>query len=596
MRRLAIAALSAATALSACTEKPRETSTEPSTSAPSHAQTVTGSCQTPFPLTDLLMKTGAMFSGASVRKAADSKIQTIRDQCGKGKVGTARHEALVFVDWMLKKYGQDQLPNGSALKLTDVISTLFVAVGFQDGEIDPGAFGPGGAAGVYDEDSDEDFLLQNANKSASLKIRAKCLPTSLITIIRLPDTPQLETNGEAQFPPFYDINAANADGDHTVDETCGDLLVGFCVDQGVLDQTDNPQIGHNKTDDKTTEENEEGEFEVLRAANSEEYDELDLAFCPDQANPGFGGELELGSGGGLKGLALSAWHQAGGSIRPFANLFLPQRLYAATLGGLGLGGGGRSISPFGVVDAENEFEIEDNNFRQIGSGEDGPYYVDQPLDTCGECGLRIKVIDGEGQGISGISVSVTLLPQEGATGTLSGTLTETTTGSGVAFFNNLQISEPGQYQLRFTAPSAAPLETGTFTVEYNELEFAPNGDPQNQTFEPGAVLSWVEPGCEFECGTNFPRVRLMNGGGDGLAGRQVTVQLLRVEEGDFPAEFSSGTTEVTTTGGNEDDPGYAEFGDLVIADEGTYRVVFSAPGLNPVGGTLRSFTFFVVAE
>ncbi len=287
MRRLTLTAMSVAVVLSACSEQNRETPTEPNVQSPSAAKAATGTCQNPFPTTALTSKTGAMFAGASVSNAATSKMQSVQSQCAKGKVGNARAEALTFVDWMLKKYKDGQLPNGTALKLTAQISTLLAAVGFQNGEIDPGAFGPDGAAGVYDGTSE--FRIQNANKSASFRIPAssggQCLPPSLITMIRLPNTPQLiNTGGRRQFAPFYDINAANEAGDHTLDlNNCQEYTLGFCIDNA---GKENPQIGHNLADDLTTEGNEEGDFEVLQAAGPDAYANLDLAILPHSGEPG----------------------------------------------------------------------------------------------------------------------------------------------------------------------------------------------------------------------------------------------------------------------------------------------------------------------
>ena len=471
MNRLTVAALSAAILLAACTEKTPEAPTGPSTGSPSLTKAATGSCQTPFPLTTLLGKTGSMFGGAPVDHAADSRIETIASQCGKGKVGNARHEALNFVDWMIKKYGKDQLPDGTASKLADLISTLFVAVGFQDGEIDPGAFGPRGAAGIYDENSNEDFLLQNSNKSAAVLIRAHCLPTSLITMIPLPDSPQLvSTGGRRQFPPFYDINAANADGDHTIAEDCSDLLIGFCVDQAVLDQTDNPQIGHNPSAQER-EELDKGPFEVLRAANSGEYGELDLEFCPGQAN-GFS-EIGLSPPGGLEGLALSAWHKASGYIRPLANVLLPQRLHATTIGGLGVGSGGRGISTFGVVDdvVPGFTSDGDPSERTFYSDGESPTSISWGEYACeGPCYPRVRVLDFFDNGVGDVDVNVTLVPEGESTGELrdgeGGTPGPVTTDSyGYAVFDDLYVTADGTYRLEFTVRgNEEPLQSGAFDV------------------------------------------------------------------------------------------------------------------------------------
>jgi hypothetical protein len=414
-----------------------------------------------------------MFSGAVTSGDAEARIRSIGSQCDRNKVGSAQQDALTFVDWMLKKYNTNQLPNGSALELTDVISTLFVAVGFQNGGVNPGAFGPGGAAGVYDENNTEDFLLQNADQSASVLIRAQCFPTSLITMIRLPDGPQLiNTGGRRQFPPFYDINAANPAGDHTIDADCGDLLVGFCVDQSVLDQTDNPQIGHNPTA-QAQNELEIGDFEVLRAANAGEYGELNLEFCPEQANPGFEIEIGLSPAGGLEGLALSAWQRARGYVRPLTNALLPQQLHATTVvGGLGLGSGGRSISPFGVVDdVVPGFTFNgDPDDRSFESDGENPTPI-RWSDSCeGDCFPVVQVLDFFGSGVGGVDVNVALIPDAESSGELrdgeGGTPGPVTTDEfGNAVFDDLFVTADGSYQLEFTIQGSTISPSGLISVE-----------------------------------------------------------------------------------------------------------------------------------
>ncbi len=355
MHRLSIAALSAAVILSACSERP-QTPTEPGAALASAKKDATGSCLSPFPLgtsttpvNDLQDQINAMFAGSPNLNAANAKLRSIASQCAKGNVGNARHEASTFVDWMVKKYGQGALPGAAALALSGVISDVFIAVGGAGGGIDPGAFGPEGAVGYYDANSNDDFLLRNGNMTAAIKIRAHCLPTSLITIIRLPDSPGqlVSTGGRSQFPPFYDINAANPEGDHTIAADCDNMVVGFCVTDAVLAQTSNPQVGHNPSAQER-EELDKGPFEVLPAGNSDQYAELQLEFCPGSAN-GFS-DLRLGNAGGLGDLALYAWHAAMGYARPVADIFLPEPLHATVVGGLGVSGLPRGISPFGVVD------------------------------------------------------------------------------------------------------------------------------------------------------------------------------------------------------------------------------------------------------
>jgi hypothetical protein len=482
MHRFALAALSAALVLSACNEQSHEPTSLEQTPAPLFKKEARGSCLDPFP--SLAAQISAVYPAGKLRNEAVGKVADIQELCekqkGKGKVKQAQHKALKFVGGTLKKYKKHQLPDATPFSITDLVTGLFLAVGLETGDLS-GAFGKRGAVDVYDETDTEDFHLVNEEGSGALTIPAGCLPTSLITIIPLPDGPQLvNTGGRRQFPPFFDINAENPEDQHFLDPACRDLIVGFCVEQRVLDQTDNPQIGHNFLL-PAEEEETEIQFEVLRAANADEYADLGLA-CPKQANPGFfeeegeGEGIGVGPSGGLQGLALSAWHKAGGYIRPIANVFLPQPLHATTdVPKIGLGSGGRSISPFGVVD---DVVLESTFNGDPG----GQTFTENSTITwqvctkgCSDLFPRVRVADFFDSGVSDADVSVTLirLEGEGEESTVEfgegSELTETTNSSGEAEFDNLIVSEEGTYLLEFTVPgNEFPLRSGQFFVSEGE--------------------------------------------------------------------------------------------------------------------------------
>ena len=82
----------------------------------------------------------------------------------------------------------------------------------------------------------------NGTAAGNFQGNAFAQPT-VITIFRQPDTPQLNTQGQAnQFAPFYDISASNATNNHIV--VNGQLLVGICLEQGVTYPA-TVEIGHN---------------------------------------------------------------------------------------------------------------------------------------------------------------------------------------------------------------------------------------------------------------------------------------------------------------------------------------------------------------
>jgi hypothetical protein len=443
MRRLTFATLSAALVLSACSEQSRDNPTEPRSVTPPSAVVAAVSCVTPFPnLTSQFTAVFAAPTGSAVIKSAQDKLAAIKAQCGKGKVADAQAKAFFFVDWMFKKYGGRQIPSATPVELATFMSSLFVAVGLQLGEIDPAIFGPHGGAGVFEHGFA--FDLKNGDGTAAIHLDGTAFDElTLITIIRLPDSDQLVTNGEQQFPPFYDYNAANESGNHTVK---GFAIIGFCVNPHDLD---NPQIGHNPIG---------GGFEVLEAASAAEYAALGLT-CTVQDNE----VITLNFGEGLQELAVSAWHTAGHYAGPVAEaVFLPQPLHATTLNPGGIGGRLTTLSPVGEVEATYDFTVQ-NVANDPG---DENFAVGEPLDTCNgdSCFPEFEVSNGDGT--ESTTINATLIPLDGSTGTLSGITSVPTSGEGnTAVFSNLRVSASGTYFLIFAAPNAEPYRTGTFTVE-----------------------------------------------------------------------------------------------------------------------------------
>ncbi len=444
MRRLALAALSAALVLSACSEQSRDNPTEPRSVTPPSAVVTAVSCVTPFP--NLTSQFTAVFDAPTARaliNSAKDKLATIKSQCGKGKVADAQAKAFSLVDWTLKKYGAGLIPSATPVELANFMSSLFVAVGLQLGTIDPTIFGPRGGAGVFMPGVA--FDLKNGEGTAAIHLDGTAFSEfTLITIMRLPDSDQLVTNGEQQASPFYDYNAANASGNHTVN---GFAIIGFCVNAHGFA---NPQIGHNPLG---------GGFEVLEAASAAEYAELGLT-CPTQDNapPVIGFNFREG----LQGLALSAWHTAGHYAGPVAEaVFLPQPLHATTLNPGGLGSRGSTISPFGEVNATYTNTVQSVGFNPSG----GTFFVGGTIADCSEgCSFpEFQISAGEGN-VSG-TINATLIPLNGSTGTLSGLTSVPTSGQGnTAVFSNLSLSASGTYFLIFAAPNAAPYRTLPFFV------------------------------------------------------------------------------------------------------------------------------------
>ena len=124
-----------------------------------------------------------------------------------------------------------------------------------------------------------------------------------------------------------------------------------------------------------------------------------------------------------------------------------------------------SLSPFGLVIVElNQVSLVANDPGDI----EGSYGVGQTIDTCNEgCTPQFSVV---GPGESGTIQSptdllVTLVPEDGATGTLNGTRVRTTSGPDwFADFNDLSISASGRYHLVVSAKGATFYRTGSFQV------------------------------------------------------------------------------------------------------------------------------------
>jgi hypothetical protein len=77
----------------------------------------------------------------------------------------------------------------------------------------------------------------------------------------------------------------------------------------------------------------------------------------------------------------------------------------------------------------------------------------------------IQLLDADGNTVSqsGVAITAAINTATGS-GTLGGTTTVTTSGSGVATFSGLKISKTGSYTLRFTSPGLTQAVSITITV------------------------------------------------------------------------------------------------------------------------------------
>jgi hypothetical protein len=280
--------------------------------------------------------------------------------------------------------------------------------------------------------------------------------TTLLILEKLPNNTHLNTNGQAfqQFPPFYDFNAINGSHQHVLN-TGTFAHVEMCLYQ--LDATDYPPgfaIGHNPVFGAPG-----YPFEVLQD---------DGIHFLDACNGLPPSSLSIRSG--FKSLALFAWRSA---KQTASTILLPQTLQAAVavVGSSGSASGKTSsLSPFGIVAATSLGFTEDGNPTDSTFNAGFQMIMDSCSDGC-DAWPAVKLMNADGSGIGGVPITVSLIkvgnsPGEFTSGGEGGSTTVETTDveSGVAVFDNLVITEPGTYKLKFTAPSNASVTSGEFTV------------------------------------------------------------------------------------------------------------------------------------
>jgi hypothetical protein len=188
---------------------------------------------------------------------------------------------------------------------------------------------------------------------------------------------------------------------------------------------------------------------------------------------------EIPQGGiDLQGRIGAAGRAIGRTLAPVLLSLLPEPAEAAVLGECCLGGSTRKFSPFAAVDPESGLSVfffDNPNFnpggRNFFTGEVLTWTFTGEGSQIITAFPAVQVIDPTppGDARSDIEITVSLIQVSG-TGTLAGTLTQSTSAAdpNTAVFNDLTISAPGTYRLRFTAedlPGAPSIESGNFTVE-----------------------------------------------------------------------------------------------------------------------------------
>jgi len=180
----------------------------------------------------------------------------------------------------------------------------------------------------------------------------------------------------------------------------------------------------------------------------------------------------------------------------------------------------------------------------------------------------IQLRDASGNPVSQSEVSVTAAIATGG-GTLGGTLSATTNGSGVATFTDLEITgTAGDRTLGFSATGLASVESNTITIT------AGAATQLTLTTQPSAT---ARSGVAF---AQQPVVQLRDGAGNAVSEAMVTVTAT-IASGPGGATLSNATATTGSTGA-------ATFSGLAISGPvGDYTLSFGATGLSSIGsGTI----------
>ncbi|HVN76108.1 MAG TPA: PKD domain-containing protein [Thermoanaerobaculaceae bacterium] len=187
-------------------------------------------------------------------------------------------------------------------------------------------------------------------------------------------------------------------------------------------------------------------------------------------------------------------------------------------------------------------------------------FVQQPTATAAgqhiTPAVTVKLQDAGGNDVFQSGVAVTVSRSSG-TGTLSGTLTQQTNGSGVATFSDLAIDLAGPKQLAAASTGLASAVSATFTISA--------GAPSRLAFvqQPSTATSGqhIAPAVT---------VQLADGAGNAVARSGVAVSV---------ALTSGGGTLAGTLTQQSDATGLATFSDLAIDLAGTKQLTASSTGL-----------------
>ena len=464
MRRLAFAAVCGTLLLAACSDQSQSPTEPPAAPAP---EPNFGSCQpVRFPIVNVAGLIVQVFPQGTLRTQAlfqAAAVAILWDTCHPV---AARKVAVDFVKW-IDLHAPSTAPASKVLQLKlAILNGVGIPTGTPSGS--PGDFG----VGTFDPNNPNKTLIKTTNGTALIELEPGAF-TELTTIVlsRNPDATNLTNFDGNQFPPNFDYNAINASGNHVLG-TGHPAIIAFCLENSdFVTYPSSRGIGHNPVAGAPN-----FPFEILDPVDLGEGGRSDLAAALHCGNLAPTTAVVGGFGQGLPGFANAAWRTAREYLAPVAQaVFLPEALHAATLGTLPppIGGKAPSLSPFKVVDAGglNAVQLFANDPGEVGHV---LYHTTVIIDTCGDGCTPEFFVAGPGNSgpiTTGIDITVTLVPENGATGTLSGhtTLTTSTVSPFTANFYDLTINGPnltgaGDYHLLVSAPGASSYTTGSFHV------------------------------------------------------------------------------------------------------------------------------------
>jgi hypothetical protein len=434
-RHFALAATFAALLLAACGDDQRNAPTEP----PDFDKGVP--CPTTaFPLASVQTQITALYPAGTLRTNAVAQAKDIAKKWSQCKVADPRQKVINFINQLLIDFRANRLIGGqsdaTALKVSTLINTMLAGVGLApnfpttpSADLDFGAgwFTPGTPLVIKSSLGDGGL---------SLPANAFTVPTA-VTILRLPPTSN-PFEDESVLPPYFDITASNSLGTHYL--TAGNkAIVGFCVDDEVLGQLNEPAIAHIAA----TETGHACGFDLLDAATAAQFNSLGLTDCT--ALPTSLGAAIRDGWPGLKTFAGTA----------MKSVLLPQTLAAATVGKTGLGGLASSLSPFGITDRSPTTDVG-TLFLQ------DPAYTSETVNTT--ITRTVELISGESS-VPGQEVTFTV-----SNGTLGNDQTEQTVTTDENGRASVSWTIAGLFPQVSTLTATVPGSTATYTVAHADSE------------------------------------------------------------------------------------------------------------------------------